>query len=271
MDVALVYMVAGISSRFGGRVKQFARVGRNGETLMECSLDQALPAGFTKIIFIVGGKTEKLFREKFGDSYKGVPVEYTLQEFDSETRDKPWGTTDALCTIRDVIDCPFVVCNGDDLYGAGAFKVLVNHLKNPDNAGVGVTVGYKLGGVLPETGTVHRGIFDVDDDTYVRGLVETFNIEGGKLEDVGLNENSSCSMNIFGFFPEVISDLSEILENFKEAHKGDRKAECLLPVDVSSLIEKGKLKMKLYSTDEKWYGLTNPEDEENLRAELAGI
>ena len=40
---------------------------------------------------------------------------------------------------------------------------------------------------------------------------------------------------------------------------------------VSELIEKGKIKMKVYPTTDKWYGLTNPEDEEKLRAELANL
>ena len=68
-DIAIVYMVAGISSRFGGRIKQFARVGPNNETLMEYSLNQGLLAGFTRIVFIVGNLTEKLFKEKFGNKY----------------------------------------------------------------------------------------------------------------------------------------------------------------------------------------------------------
>ena len=33
--VAIVYMVAGMSSRFGGRPKQLAKVGPNNETLIE--------------------------------------------------------------------------------------------------------------------------------------------------------------------------------------------------------------------------------------------
>ena len=47
--ISIVYMVAGISSRFGGKVKQFAQVGKNNETLIELSLNQALEAGFNKI------------------------------------------------------------------------------------------------------------------------------------------------------------------------------------------------------------------------------
>mgnify|MGYP001614605345 FL=1 len=130
MDIALVYMVAGLSSRFGGKIKQFAKVGPKGETIIEYSLNQALPEGFTKIIFIVGNKTEKPFRDMFGESYKGIPIFYSQQKFNEEEREKPWGTADALCSAKDVINCPFVVCNGDDIYGAETFRILVNHLKN---------------------------------------------------------------------------------------------------------------------------------------------
>jgi NDP-sugar pyrophosphorylase family protein len=271
MDIALVYMVAGLSSRFGGKAKQFTQVGKNGETLIEYSLNQALPAGFTKIIFIVGEKTEDLFMEKFKEEYKGIPVYYTFQDFNPEIRDKPWGTTDALCTIKEIIDCPFVVCNGDDLYGENSFKTIVNHMKNPKNEGTHATVGYKLGTVIPEKGTVNRGIFTINENGYVKEIVETFNIEKNRLLELNLTEDSPCSMNLFGFFPEILTELEIILKKFKEEHAGDKKLECLLPKEISELIKQGKLKMGIYPTEDKWYGLTNPEDEEKLRLELASL
>ena len=48
--VAIVYMVAGLSSRFGGKIKQFAQVRKKGETLIEVSMQQAIKAGFKEII-----------------------------------------------------------------------------------------------------------------------------------------------------------------------------------------------------------------------------
>jgi len=90
-DIAIVYIVAGMSSRFEGEIKQFAEVGLNGESLIECSLKQALPAGFTKIIFVVGKKTEKGFKEKFGSEYNGIPINYAFQDYDESLRDKPLG------------------------------------------------------------------------------------------------------------------------------------------------------------------------------------
>ena len=52
-EIAVVYMVAGLSKRFGGKIKQFVKVGPKGESFIEYSIKQALPAGFTKIIFSI--------------------------------------------------------------------------------------------------------------------------------------------------------------------------------------------------------------------------
>jgi dTDP-glucose pyrophosphorylase len=138
---AIVYLVAGLSSRFGGKVKQFAQIGTNNETLIELSMNQALKAGFNKIIFVVGEKTEQLFKNKFGPSYKQIPVQYAKQEFNPEERDKPWGTCDALLSAKQLINEPFVVCNGDDLYGENTFKILVEWMEKNNSP---ATIGYPL-------------------------------------------------------------------------------------------------------------------------------
>jgi len=54
--------------------------------------------------------------------------------------------------------------------------------------------------------------------------------------------------------------LSEILIKFKQINK-NRKSECLLPSEISNLINNKNLKMKIYPTREKWYGITYPGDE----------
>ena len=52
-------MVAGMSSRFGGKIKQLAEIGPNNETLIEVSVNQAIKnKKLSKIFFITNPKTE---------------------------------------------------------------------------------------------------------------------------------------------------------------------------------------------------------------------
>ena len=73
-DLTLVYMLAGLSSRFEGKIKQLVKISNNGQTLIEKSIEQAIPYGFTKIVFIVGNKTEQPFKEKFGVSPNTITI-----------------------------------------------------------------------------------------------------------------------------------------------------------------------------------------------------
>tara|TARA_Y100000310_G_scaffold344076_1_gene454972 strand:- start:1176 stop:1994 length:819 start_codon:yes stop_codon:yes gene_type:complete len=267
-EIAIVYMVAGLSSRFGGKIKQFAKVGPNGESLIEYSVGQAISAGFNKIIFVVGEKTQEPIKEVFGNSYKGIDVSYALQSFDASDRDRPWGTVDALCAAKGLVKRGFVVCNGDDIYGVETFRKLVEHVKQNST---GATIGYNLGEGLSDAGGVNRGIFEVDSDGFVKSITETFDITRENLELKGLSDESLCSMNIFALHPEVLDLLYEILLEFKSKHGADRKIECLLPVELGRMIGSGKLRIVVYPGVEKWVGVTNPEDEVVVRAAVKEI
>lgn len=272
MDIAALYPVAGMSSRFEGRMKWLVRVGPKGERLIEYSVAQALSSGFNKLIFIVSNKTEGAFKEIFRDNYKGVKVYYAFQKFDKENRDKPWGTVDALCSGLEIINslnCPTVFCNGDDIYGEETFKIIAEHFKNAKISGdkaEDVSVGYKLINVLPEKGFVNRAHFQVNDD-YVKDLKEVFGVSMKNFFEKRLKKDSLISMNIFGFLPETVKKLNERLVKFKMENSGSRMAECLLPNEVGELVKQG-LKMKIYPTPCKWYGVTNPEDEDVIREAL---
>lgn len=52
MDTTLIIMAAGIGSRFGGEIKQLAKLGPCGEMIMDYSIHDALKAGFNKVVFI---------------------------------------------------------------------------------------------------------------------------------------------------------------------------------------------------------------------------
>lgn len=259
--ITIVYMVAGISSRFKGKIKQFAKIGPQGETLIEYSLKQALSAGFNEIIFIVGNLTEEPFKKMFGNQYKGIPIKYAIQKYDPTKRNKPWGTLDSICQIKDIVKSPFIVCNGDDLYGEQSFKILANHLREKTT---NATLGYNLLKVLPEKGDVNRGIFELKENK-VTSIKEILNISKENLSSKGLNENTTASMNIFAFQPEILDSLDKKLIKFKEQNKGNKDIECFLPTELNNLIKKQGLIIELYPTPDKWIGITNPEDEFKVR------
>jgi NDP-sugar pyrophosphorylase family protein len=266
--ISLVLMAAGLSSRFGGKIKQFAIVGPNKETLVEYTLNQSLSQEINKIIFIVGYNTEQIFKEKFKDSYSNLKVEYAKQTFNDKERDKPWGTVDALCSALPNIDDACIVINGDDIYGKTTYLQLIEHLKKSNDD---ATIGYKLKKVLPDKGKVNRGIFQTDPDNNVTSIKEYFDIEKDNIEKSGLSKEEECSMNIFALHKKTVELLSENLNKFKKEHKKDKKSECLLPVELSNLIQESKIKMKLYPTNEQWLGVTNPEDEEKVKNILEKI
>ncbi len=258
-------MVAWMSSRFGGKIKQFAKVGPNDSSLIEYSLYQALPAGFSKIIFIVGKMTEQPFKEMFGDSYKWIPVEYAMQTFDESLRDRPRGTVDALCSAKDLINGPFVVCNGDDIYWANSFKLLFDHLQESDES---VSLWYILENVIPEQWSTNRGIFTVNTQQYVQDIKECLGIEKNSLSALWLHPNDLCSMNIFWLTSDVLDLLHTVLLRFKAAHHWDRKIECYLPLELSNIIKEEWVNMKLYPTPDTWFGVTNPEDEDIVKKQI---
>jgi len=269
MQIAIVYMVAGMSRRFGGKPKHFAKVGPNNETMLEYSLNQAIKAGFSKIIFIIRKETLKDFKKIFPeDNYKGIPIHYAFQEFNQETRDKPWGTGEATCSALPLIDCPFVVCSGDDIYGEEIFQTLFNHLKNNQS---GAAVGHELIKTLSKEGTVNRGIFTLNPDNTLKSIKEVFDIEESNIEEKGLTNQTPCSQSIFALHPETLEHLNQALIKFKQENQEDRKIEFLLSEELSNLIQKQNLKLHYYPSTIKPIGITNPEDEEKVREQLKNL
>jgi NDP-sugar pyrophosphorylase family protein len=265
-EIALVYMLAGMSSRFGGKNKCLEIVGPNSETLLEYSLNQAISLGFSRIIFIVGNHNFKEFHEKFGDYYKNIPIKYFFQNYNKDLRDRPWGTGDALCSMKE-IDCPFIVCSGDDIYGKENLEILFNHLKSSNDE---ATIGIKLKEMIPEKGKVNRGIFQTKNN-FVIDIKETCAISIEDLKTRKLNPESFCSMSLFAIHPKTLELIKEKLKIFKEQNKHDRKIEFFLPEALADLIKENKIQMRLYPAKNKWFGITNIGDEIILKENLKNI
>ena len=286
-------MAAGIGSRFGGGIKQLAKLGPNGEIIIDYSIHDALKAGFNKIIFIIRKDIEADFKEVIGDRISQIAeVQYAYQDLSDipagftvpEGRKKPWGTGHAILAARKLIDCPFVVINADDYYGQEGFRRVHDYLVNDmDERGRNFDLcmaGYVLGNTLSENGAVTRGVCEEDADGFLRSVTETFEIKraGGEVigqnesgEPVKLSENAIVSMNMWGLTPGFVKELEARFPKFLEGARGNLKAEYLLPGVIGEMLTERRATVKVLHTADRWFGVTYAEDKESVQKSLKAL
>ncbi|SEA36608.1 Nucleotidyl transferase [Oribacterium sp. KHPX15] len=291
---ALVIMAAGLGSRFGGGIKQLAKLGPSGEIIMDYSIHDAIEAGFDKIVFIIRKDIEKDFREIIGNRIEKVAkCEYAFQEIDKlpegysvpEGRTKPWGTAHALIQVRDLIDCPFAVINADDFYGKEGFKLIHDYLVNQmdDNASAFdiCMAGYIVGNTLSDNGTVNRGVCRMGENDYLKEINETYDIEkraDGSLvgsdangNEVRVDGDAIVSMNMFGLPEKFLDTLIENFPAWLDKNGKEMKSEYLLPQEISGLMQEGKATVRVLKDRDKWFGVTYAEDKEAVQKSLKDL
>ena len=210
---------------------------------------------FTRLVFITNPKTQHYLINIFGFKYIGIPVEYHKQKYDTH-RNRPWGTTDAVCTLHGVINEACIIVNGDDLYGVESFKKGFDLLNHSNNDIIG---GSRLIDTLPTKGYVNRGIIQLEGD-YVSSMKECMKISKENNPEL---HHAWANVNFIGVHPSTITKLRKILDAFKEKHKDDKDIECLLPDCLSELLT--DIKIKFFFITERVVGLTNPDDESIVR------
>lgn len=252
--VAIVYLVAGMSSRFNGRVKQMAIIGPNDETLIEYSVNQALTCPYSKLIFVTNSSTEYLFKNIFGSNYKNIPVEYVEQKYDKNKRERPWGTTDAVCSIINNINEPFIMVNSDDIYGINTFKKGFNLLNNSNKNIIG---GIKMDKILSKDSEANRGVIYLNNNNVIN-IKEMLKISREKNPEL---LSTFASVNFIGLQPKALEHLNKLLLQFKELNKNDPKIECLLPDYLGLLIQEQKIEIQFFEIIDEILGITYPEDE----------
>ncbi len=286
MDLTLVVLAAGLSTRFG-RLKQLEAVGPCGEALMDYAIYDAIRAGFSRVVLVVGRKHERSFREhathQFGDS---VDVAYATQEVTgvpagaAAGRVKPWGTAHAVLATADQIDGPFAVCNADDFYGAGSFQVLAEYVGAGGLAQAYAVLGYTLEDTLSAAGGVSRGVCEMDTGGVLRGVIEVMDIR--KREDgiAGVTEDGraypvaatqTVSTNFWAFTPAVFPQLRRLFARFLEQRGDDPTAEFLLPNALNEMIVAQTARVVVLPAHSEWLGVTFAADLDGVAARLRAL
>ncbi len=294
MKTTLVIMAAGIGSRFGGGIKQLEPVGPGGEIIMDYSIHDALEAGFDKVVFIIRKDLEKDFKKVIGNRIEKITeVAYAYQELTNlpegfhlpEGRTKPWGTGQAVLSIKGLVDGPFAVINSDDYYGKECFKNMHRYMTEEMDTERKVydicMSGFILANTLSENGTVTRGVCQASPDGVLKEVKETYQIRMTPEGLVGADENGTrieldasqpVSMNMWGLPASFIDELERGFPGFlASVPDGDIKKEYLLPRIIDKLIKSGQATVKILNTPDKWFGVTYKEDKEQVVNAVRGL
>ena len=292
MKTTLVIMAAGLGSRYGGD-KQTTGIGPHGEPLMEYSIYDAIRAGFRKVVFIIRPESKDVIEELFGkrlarfrtESGERIEIDYAFQDFSSipdfyripPERKKPFGTAHALLCAENAVREPFCVINADDYYGADAYRVIHDALTTLPPAGDALMVGYILKNTLSESGTVSRGICEVENGI-LKGVTERLKIgaapSGGLWDEdsgVTLSPDDIASMNMWGFAPSIFPALRRNFEEFLRNAGDNPKAECYLPSVVDAERAAGRLTVRVLRSAAQWFGMTYQEDSAYVAANLKAL
>jgi hypothetical protein len=288
MDLTLVILAAGLSSRYGGALKQVDGVGPTGEFLLDYAIYDAVRAGFTHVVFVARPDIEAALRARIAGFRPGVVGDVVFQRLEDlppggappPDRVKPWGTGQAVLAATAVLRAPFAVVNADDFYGAHAYRAMADHLRRarwtaPHPAAM---IGYRLGDTLSANAGVSRAICHPGADGLVARVVETHDIverDGrlrgrtaeGEMDD--LDPDALVSMNFWGFQPPILGLLRERFARFLAASAADLSAEFLISTAVDELVASHDLALRALPTDGRWCGMTSRADRDLVAARLA--
>lgn len=281
MKMTLVILAAGLGSRYGG-IKQVEGLGPCGEAIMAYSAYDGVKAGFERVVFIIKPEILDTVKALCGDEISAmktksgslVEVVYVYQDYSSipdfykvpVDRRKPFGTVHATLCAKDVVDGPFALINADDYYGAESFGLMLSMLRQLPTNGHGAMLGYRLDNTVSPASTVTRGICTVDGDHLV-GVEETYHIqlmESGRIFDIDhpeapreLEPDSCVSMSFWGFTPWIFQEMEAYFDQFlRNLPENCVTGECLLPVMVDHLLERGTLTMRVRRNNAQWFGIT---------------
>ena len=290
-SVTLLVLAAGMGSRYGG-LKQLDAVGPNGETVIDYSVFDAIRAGFKKVVFIIREDFKKEFQSSIGNKFQSrIEVEYAYQKLDvlppgyslPQDREKPWGTGHAILSAKQVVNEPFAVINADDFYGKLAYQKIFQYLSTvsiDSSPSKFCMVGYPLINTLSEFGSVSRGICIVSDQNKLESVNELTCIQ--KIENEIVNEDEFqkrqvlsgdevVSMNMWGFTPQLFSQLEKLFSKFLSENIDNLSSEFYIPFAVDNLIQSNIATVEVLETTEQWFGVTYKEDKSYVQSAVRNL
>ena len=273
----LVILAAGMGSRYGG-LKQIDTVGNNGESIIDFSIYDAIKAGFKHLALIIRKEHEAAFESQLTHKVrKFIEVQYIYQDMDvlpagftrPAEREKPWGTTHALLACQGKITGPFTIINADDYYGPASFKQIYDFLTTeikPYEYGI---IAYEMNKTLSDHGSVTRGLCqqngqwmsDIEEiqKIYRKDGQVFYEAQGQELPLTGMEP---VSMNYWGFDASIFPLMEQVFTDFmhREFAGNPLKCEHVLPTAVKELLQAEKIKVKMMTSADQWFGVTYRDD-----------
>jgi UTP-glucose-1-phosphate uridylyltransferase len=279
-NITLLILAAGMGSRYGG-MKQLDFLGPNGETIMDYSVNDAIAAGFTKVVFVIRHSMQEAFETQILSKYRErIKCESVFQELDALPegfakhleREKPYGTAHAILVAKEAIKEPFAVINADDCYGSKAFVAMAEFLRLPNNdtKPVFAMIGYQLKKTLSENGTVARGVCKSNENKELISITEMTKIQkendaiynADEMGKVALTGFEPVSMNFWGFTPYFFTFLSSLFVEFLIENNDNPKSEFSIPTVINHFITNNLATIIIIDCDAEWFGVTYQEDKE---------
>ena len=272
----LVVLAAGRARRYGG-VKPLAPVGPGGEAVIDLLAGDALAAGFSTIVLVVGPATGPAIRYHVEHTWPAsVDVRFALQE-------APLGTVHAVLASAGHLGDGRSVRRGQRRRplrprraGPAGPPPRRRHRRAQQRPG-GLPAAQRRGGRRPGD----PGVCEVGADGMLRSIVERRQVAaradgrfvaGDGLDPAELDGDTLVSMNLWGFGPEMLDVMADAMEADRG---GSEEAEVLLPEVVGAVLAGRRAggvaqRFRVLAAEGRCIGVTHPDDLCLVQSDLAG-
>ena len=132
-------------------------------------------------------------------------------------------------------------------------------------------VGYALKNTLSKNGSVSRGVCTLENGFLKRvDEIKKVNSDAScEIDDktIFLPGDSLVSMNLWGLTPDIFESLESAYKNFLKTANLE-KDEIYIPSVISEMLNEGSASVKVFTTLDKWYGITYRDDLEEIKTAI---